>query len=94
MGTTRDRARGCPAADPRSRRPVARPAAAGPGSFVFLPRDLPHTFRSVGAAATGLSIVTPGGLDQYFTELHAALSTTGDRSEIAKVQAKYGIVQS
>lgn len=36
---------------------------AGPGSFVFLPRDLPHTFRSIGGAATGLLIVAPGGLD-------------------------------
>jgi mannose-6-phosphate isomerase-like protein (cupin superfamily) len=67
---------------------------AGPGSFVFLPRDLAHTFRSVGGAATGLLIVAPGGLDQYFAELHAVLTTSGDRSEIAKVQAKYGIVRS
>jgi quercetin dioxygenase-like cupin family protein len=67
---------------------------AGPGSFVFMPRDLPHTFRSIDGAATGLLIVTPGGLDQYFAELHAALSESGDRSEIAKIQAKYGIVRS
>jgi quercetin dioxygenase-like cupin family protein len=65
---------------------------AGPGSYVFLPRDLPHTFRSIDGTATGLLIVAPGGLDRYFAELHAALSSNGDRSEIAKVQAKYGIV--
>jgi mannose-6-phosphate isomerase-like protein (cupin superfamily) len=67
---------------------------AGPGSFVFLPRDLPHTFRSIDGTATGLLIVAPGGLDQYFAELHAALSENDDRSGIAKVQAKYGIVRS
>lgn len=67
---------------------------ARPGSFVFLPRNLPHTFRSIDGTATGLLIVTPGGLDQYFAELHAALSEKDDRSEIAKVQAKYGIVRS
>ena len=39
--------------------------------LVFLPRDLPHTFRSVGEPATALLIVTPGGLDEYFAELHA-----------------------
>jgi mannose-6-phosphate isomerase-like protein (cupin superfamily) len=67
---------------------------AGPGSFVFLPRDLPHTFRSIGGAVTGLLIVAPGGLDEYFAELHAALNGNDARSEIAKVQAKYGIVPS
>jgi|SRR5262245_25369992 len=67
---------------------------AGPGSFVFLPRNLPHTFRAIDQAATGLLIVTPGGLDRYFAELHAVLTSGGERSEIAKVQAKYGIVRS
>jgi mannose-6-phosphate isomerase-like protein (cupin superfamily) len=67
---------------------------AGPGSFVFMPRELPHTFRSIDGVATGLLIVTPGGLDEYFAELNAVLTTGGERSEIAKVQAKYGIVRS
>ena len=67
---------------------------AGPGSFVFLPRNLAHTFRSVGDPATALLIVTPGGLDEYFAELHAALGAGGGRAEIALVQEKYGIVRS
>jgi quercetin dioxygenase-like cupin family protein len=67
---------------------------AGPGSFVFLPRNLAHTFRSIGAPATALLIVTPGGLDEYFAELHAALAGGGGRAEIALVQEKYGIVRS
>jgi hypothetical protein len=61
---------------------------------VFLPRNLPHTFRSIDAVATGLLIVTPGGLDRYFAELHAALGTSDDPAEIAKIQARYGIVRS
>jgi mannose-6-phosphate isomerase-like protein (cupin superfamily) len=67
---------------------------AGPSSFVFLPRGLPHTFHAIDGVATGLLIVTPGGLDEYFAELGAILRTGGERSEIAKVQAKYGIVRS
>jgi mannose-6-phosphate isomerase-like protein (cupin superfamily) len=67
---------------------------AGPGSFVFLPRLLPHTFRSGGESATALLIVTPGGLDEYFAELHAALSTGTDRAGIASIQARYGIVRA
>src|SRR5919202_4787522 len=41
---------------------------AGPGSFVFLPRNLPHTFRTVGGAVTALLIATPGGIDEYFAD--------------------------
>jgi quercetin dioxygenase-like cupin family protein len=67
---------------------------AGPGSFVFLPRDLPHTFRSVGEPATALLIVTPGGLDEYFAELHATLSRNADPAAIAAIQTRYGIVRS
>ena len=67
---------------------------AGPASFVFLPRNLPHTFRAIGGTATGLLIITPGGLDEYFAELHTALSRNADRAEIALVQEKYGIIRS
>ena len=63
---------------------------AGPGSFVFLPRNVPHEFRSVGGAATALLIVTPGGLDEYFTEMQEA----EDPSQIGEIQNKYGIVRS
>jgi mannose-6-phosphate isomerase-like protein (cupin superfamily) len=67
---------------------------AGPGSFVFLPRNLPHTFRSIGGPATALLMVTPGGLDEYFAELHAALNANADPAEIAIVQERYGISRS
>src|SRR5499425_2936910 len=54
---------------------------AATGSFVFLPRERPHTFRSVGGIARGLLIITPGGLEHYFDALHAALKT-GDSSQV------------
>lgn len=38
----------------------------GPGSTLFLPRGLTHTFRSIGGPATFLFIVTPGHLDEFF----------------------------
>jgi len=62
------------------------------GAFVFLPRRIPHEFRSVGGPATGLLIVTPGGLDEYFAELHAALVAEADPGEIRSIQDAYGIV--
>ena len=67
---------------------------AGPGSFVFLPRNLPHVFRSVGGRATALLIVTPGGLDEYFAELSAALAANADSAQVRTIQQAYGIARS
>jgi mannose-6-phosphate isomerase-like protein (cupin superfamily) len=67
---------------------------AGPGSFVFLPRNLPHVFRSVGGPATALLIVTPGGLDEYFAELSAALAANADAARVRTIQQAYGIARS
>jgi mannose-6-phosphate isomerase-like protein (cupin superfamily) len=66
---------------------------AGPGSFVFLPRNLPHVFRSVGGPATALLIVTPGGLDEYFAELSAALAANADSAQPRTIQQAYGITR-
>ena len=67
---------------------------AGPGSFVFLPRNLPHGFHSVGGPATALLIVTPGGLDEYFAELSAALAAHADPAQVRRIQQRYGIARS
>ncbi len=61
---------------------------------MFLPRGLPHTFHAVDETASGLLIVTPGGLDEYFADMHAALADGGGRQEIARIQARYGITRS
>jgi quercetin dioxygenase-like cupin family protein len=65
---------------------------AEPGSFVFLPRQIPHAFRTVDGPATALLIVTPGGLDEYFAELHAALNAKAEPGQIRQIQDAYGIV--
>ena len=67
---------------------------AGPGSFVFLPRNLPHVFRTVGGPATALLIITPGGLDTYFDELTAALAANEGTAKIRAIQQSYGIARS
>jgi len=61
---------------------------------VFLPRNLPHAFRSVDGPATALLIVTPGGLDSYFAELHAAMRSKADPAEVKRIQDAYGIMRS
>lgn len=43
--------------------------SAGPGSFTFLPRDVPHTFVVEGhAPAHLLTLVSPGGAERFFVE--------------------------
>ncbi len=43
---------------------------------------------------TALLIVTPGGLDSYFAELHAAMRSNADPAEVKRIQDAYGIVRS
>ncbi len=41
---------------------------AGPGSFIYLPRDLPHTFRVDKGPAHLLELVQPGGHENFYLE--------------------------
>lgn len=59
---------------------------AGPRSFVFLPRGIPHEWDVVGDVATVLMITVPAGLDDFLREFHAADGPTRD-----EVAARYGI---
>jgi quercetin dioxygenase-like cupin family protein len=60
---------------------------AGPGSFVFLPRGVPHHFTVDSGTATVLLIATPGGIEAYFREMAAA----PDDAARQHVRARYGI---
>jgi len=63
--------------------------SAGPGSFVFLPRGIPHAW-DVGAegVATLLMMTVPAMLEEFLKEFHGA-STREDRDAVA---ARYGIL--
>lgn len=42
---------------------------AGPGSFVFLPRHIPHSFKNLSeTSARWLILATPAGLERFFME--------------------------
>ena len=46
-----------------------RSIVAAPGTFVFAPRGIPHTFRNVGTTpARILVIISPAGLEKFFEE--------------------------
>jgi hypothetical protein len=60
---------------------------AAAGSFVFLPRGLPHRFWAAGPAARLLLIAVPGGIEGYFREINAA---AGDDERI-RIGERHGI---
>ena len=50
-------------------RSAGQDIVAGPGSFVFLPRDVPHTFVVEGGEdARMLTLLSPGGGERFFLE--------------------------
>lgn len=51
---------------------------AGAGSFVFLPRDVPHTFQvTPDADAHLLTLLSPGGGEQFFVDGGVPAQTDG-----------------
>ena len=61
---------------------------AGPGSFVFLPRGVPHAWDvGVDGVATLLMMTAPAMLEEFLREFHA-VSIRQDRDTVA---TKYGI---
>jgi mannose-6-phosphate isomerase-like protein (cupin superfamily) len=67
--------------------------SATPGSFVFAPRKIPHTFRNISAGpAKVLAIVTPAGIEKFFEEL-SELTKEGplDLGEVKEIAERYEI---
>jgi mannose-6-phosphate isomerase-like protein (cupin superfamily) len=63
---------------------------AGPRSFVFLPRGIPHEWDVIGGGiATVLIITAPGGLEEFLHEYHAAGAQPAAVKD--QIAAKYGI---
>jgi quercetin dioxygenase-like cupin family protein len=46
-----------------------RVLSATAGSFVWLPRDIPHTFRVDSPTARVLVLCVPGGFEEFFTDI-------------------------
>lgn len=67
------------------------PVAAG--ASIFLPRGVPHTFRVVSAGpGRNLTILTPGGLEEFFVEAAARELRIPDQiTEVAELAGRYGI---
>jgi quercetin dioxygenase-like cupin family protein len=54
----------------------------GPGHTLAAVRGAPHGYRNAGAAPVrGLCLYTPAGYENYFREVHAAVSAGAEASE-------------
>jgi quercetin dioxygenase-like cupin family protein len=65
----------------------------GPGHAMFLPRDVPHTFRVLGSTpGRSIGTVTPGGFESFFGEVAARdLRIPRDMDALAALAARYRI---
>lgn len=67
---------------------------AGPGSYVFKPRGIPHTFWNAGTSQARLiELIWPAGLEHFFVELGAAFEAASgepDPELIRELSEQYG----
>lgn len=62
---------------------------AGPGSWVFKPREQWHTFWNAGDTPCEIiEVISPGGFEDFFRELADAW---GHNEQFAALAAKYGL---
>ena len=68
---------------------------AGPGDFVFGPRNIPHGFKITGTTpAHMLLLVTPGGFERFTKDLSepaGAPPSPPDISKLVAIAATYGV---
>jgi quercetin dioxygenase-like cupin family protein len=65
---------------------------AGPGTYIFGPRNIPHGFKVVGdVPARILLLCTPGGFEQFVVELSEPAPAPPDMAKLVAMAAKYGI---
>lgn len=66
---------------------------AQPGTTLFAPRGVPHTYRCVSKSGGRLSVVlTPAGFEDFFAEIGAlSLPQQQDIPRVIEIGKKYGL---
>lgn len=65
------------------------------GAAIFLPRDIPHSFKNISdTAAQACAFSVPGGFVDYFAEVFALFSQPEpDMAALMVLSEKYGITE-
>jgi len=67
-----------------------RRAEGGPGTYVFLPRDIPHCAQNIGdRAARVVAVFQPAGLESLFEEL-STFQGPPDPAKVEPIALKWG----
>lgn len=61
------------------------------GSFVYVPKGLPHTFRTLEAGSRKLNLYTPAGMVGYFDDLAAGIAAGMDEAGLDALAERYAM---
>ena len=61
------------------------------GSFVYVPKGLAHTFRTLEAGSRKLNLYTPAGMVGYFDELAAGIAAGMDDADLEALAERYAM---
>ena len=61
------------------------------GSFVYVPRGLPHTFQAAASGSRKLNLYSPSGMVGYFDELAAGIDAGLDPAGLDEVAERYAM---
>jgi len=65
----------------------------GMGDYLYLPRDVPHTFRNTyDEEARVISVVSPAGLEAYYRALAELPPGPRDIGKMKQIMADFGLV--
>lgn len=59
------------------------------GSFIYVPRGMEHTFKTLEAGSRKLNLYTPAGMVGYFDELAAGIAVGMGEAELSELAARY-----
>jgi mannose-6-phosphate isomerase-like protein (cupin superfamily) len=61
------------------------------GSFVYVPKDMPHTFRALEERSRKLNLYTPAGMVGYFDELSAGIAAGMSEADLGGLAGRYAM---
>ena len=62
-----------------------------PGSFIYVPRGMPHTFRATAVGSRKLNLYTPSAMEGYFDELAEGLRAGIDEDGLDEIAGRYAM---